>query len=206
MFRTLPSLRFVIPLLLVIALWFAGGHLYTQWQLRRIGEAPLQRSRVMFIALPPDLTAIVAHKTVYVYREQDVQARAFAAGEEPAIRPGAKAIMVEQLIETAPIVLTEAQFEPGATLRTMPAPPPLTGDYGIVQVRLTNEGRQRLWKFSSRNVGRTLVIAVGDRYVARVQVETPLNVSEFEIQPIWHVESARLLQEAINAPREPSSE
>lgn len=201
MFRTLPSLRFVIPVVLLIALWFIGSYLFTQWQLRRIDETPLQRSRVMFIALPNDLTAIVANKTVYVYRQQDVQAKSFSAGEEPAIRPGAKAIMVEQLLERAPIVLTEAQFEPGAELRTAPAPPPLTGDYGIVKVRLTDEGRRRLWKFSARNVGRTLVIAVGDRYVARVQIETPLNVTEFEIQPIWHVESARLLQESLDAPR-----
>lgn len=201
MFRALPSLRFVIPVVLLIALWFIGSYLFTQWQLRRIDETPLQRSRVMFIALPNDLTAIVANKTVYVYRQQDVQAKSFSAGEEPAIRPGAKAIMVEQLLERAPIVLTEAQFEPGAELRTAPAPPPLTGDYGIVKVRLTDEGRRRLWKFSARNVGRTLVIAVGDRYVARVQIETPLNVTEFEIQPIWHVESARLLQESLNAPR-----
>lgn len=201
MFRALPSLRFVIPVVLLIALWFIGSYLFTQWQLRRIDETPLQRSRVMFIALPNDLTAIVANKTVYVYREQDVQAKSFSAGEEPAIRPGARAIMVEQLLERAPIVLTEEQFEPGAELRTAPAPPPLTGDYGIVKVRLTDEGRRRLWKFSARNVGRTLVIAVGDRYVARVQIETPLNVTEFEIQPIWHVESARLLQEALNAPR-----
>ncbi len=201
MFRALPSLRFVIPVVLLIALWFIGSYLFTQWQLRRIDETPLQRSRVMFIALPNDLTAIVANKTVYVYRQQDVQAKSFSAGEEPAIRPGARAIMVEQLLERAPIVLTEAQFEPGAELRTAPAPPPLTGDYGIVKVRLTDEGRRRLWKFSARNVGRTMVIAVGDRYVARVQIETPLNVTEFEIQPIWHVESARLLQEALNAPR-----
>lgn len=201
MFRALPSLRFVIPVVLLIALWFIGSYLFTQWQLRRIDETPLQRSRVMFIALPSDLTAIVANKTVYVYRQQDVQAKSFSAGEEPAIRPGARAIMVEQLLERAPIVLTEAQFEPGAELRTAPAPPPLTGDYGIIKVRLTDEGRRRLWKFSARNVGRTLVIAVGDRYVARVQIETPLNVTEFEIQPIWHVESARLLQEALNAPR-----
>lgn len=201
MFRALPSLRFVIPVVLLIALWFIGSYLFTQWQLRRIDETPLQRSRVMFIALPNDLTAIVANKTVYVYRQQDVQAKSFSAGEEPAIRPGAKAIMVEQLLERAPIVLTEAQFEPGAELRTAPAPPPLTGDYGIVKVRLTDEGRRRLWKFSARNVGRTLVIAVGDRYVARVQIETPLNVTEFEIQPIWHVDSARLLQESLNAPR-----
>lgn len=201
MFRALPSLRFVIPVVLLIALWFVGSYLFTQWQLRRIDETPLQRSQVMFIALPKDLTAIVANKTVYVYRQQDVQAKSFSAGEEPAIRPGAKAIMVEQLLKLAPIVLTEAQFEPGAELRTAPAPPPLTGDYGIVKVRLTDEGRRRLWKFSARNVGRTLVIAVRDRYVARVQIETPLNVTEFEIQPIWHVESARLLQEALNAPR-----
>lgn len=203
MFRALPSLRFVIPVLLLIALWFIGSHLFTRWQLQRIEETPLQRSRVMFIALPDDLTAIVANKTVYVYRKADVQARSFAAGEEPAIRPGARAIMVDQLLERAPIVLTEAQFEPRAELRTAPAPPPLTGDYGIVKVFLTDEGRRRLWKFSAKNVGRTLVIAVGDRYVARVEVETPLNVAEFEIQPIWHVESARMLQEALNAHRTP---
>lgn len=202
MFRALPSLRFVIPVLLLIALWFIGSHLLTRWQLERIEEMPLQRSRVMFIALPDDLTAIVANKTVYVYRKADVQARSFAAGEEPAIRPGARAILVDQLLERAPIVLTEAQFKPRAELRTAPAPPPMTGDYGIVKAFLTDEGRGRLWKFSAKNVGRTLVIAVGDRYVARVEVETPLNVAEFEIQPIWHVESARLLQEAINAPRE----
>lgn len=203
MFRALPSLRFVIPVLLLIALWFIGNHLFTRWQLQRIEETPLQRSRVMFIALPDDLTAIVANKTVYVYRKADVQARAFAAGEEPAIRPGARAIMVDQLLKRAPIVLTEAQFEPRAALRTAPAPPPLTGDYGIVKVVLTDEGRRRLWKFSANNVGRTLVIAVGDRYVARVEVETPLNVAEFEIQPIWHVETAQMLQEALNAPRTP---
>ncbi|MGQ9486193.1 MAG: hypothetical protein ACUVTY_01705 [Armatimonadota bacterium] len=203
MFRALPSLRFVIPVVLLIALWFVGSYLFTQWQLRRIEDAPLMRSQVMFIALPQDMTAIVANKTVYVYRKQDVQARSFAAGEEPAIRPGARAIMVDQLLERAPIVLTDAQFEPNAELRTAPAPQPMTGEYGIVNVRLTDEGRQRLWKFSAKNVGRTLVIAVGDRYVARVQIETPLNVTEFEIQPIWHVESARLLQQALNAPRAP---
>ncbi len=202
MFRALPSLRFVIPVVLLIALWYLGSYLYTRWQLQRIEETPLQRSRVMFIALPKDLTAIVANKTVYVYRQQDVQARSFSAGEEPAIRPGARAIVLEKLLEMAPIVLTEKQFEPNADLRTAPAPRPLTGDYGIVKVRLTDEGRRRLWKFSSTNVGRTLVIAVGDRYVARVEIETPLNVSEFEIQPIWHVESAQMLQEALNAPRE----
>lgn len=201
MFRALPSLRFVIPVVLLIALWFLGSHLFTQWQLQRIEQAPLKRSRVMFIALPTDMTAIVANKTVYVYHKQDVQARSFAAGEEPAIRPGARAIMVDQLLERAPIVLTEAQFEPNAELRTAPAPPPMTGDYGIVKVRLTDEGRRRLWKFSASNVGRTLVIAVGDRYVARVQIETPLNVTEFEIQPIWHVESARLLQQSLNEAR-----
>lgn len=201
MFRTLPSLRFVLPVIGLIALWFIGSHLFTQWSLRRIEETPLERSRVMFIALPTNLTAIVANKTVYVYRKEDVQARSFAAGEEPAIRPGARAIMVDQLLEMAPIVLTERQFYANAELRTAPAPPPLTGEYGIVKVQLTDEGRQRLWKFSSQNVGRTLVIAVGDRYVARVEVESPLNVSEFEIQPIWHVETARLLQEALNEPR-----
>jgi len=192
----------VIPVVLLIALWYLGSYLVTQWQLQRISETPLKRSQVMFIALPDDLTAIVSNRTVYVYRRQDVQGRTFAAGEEPAIRPGARAIVLEQLLERAPIVLTEQQFEPDAELRTAPAPPPLTGDYGIVKVRLTSEGRQRLWKFSAKNVGRTLVIAVGDRYVARVQVETPLNVTEFEIQPIWHVESARMVQEALNAPRQ----
>jgi hypothetical protein len=202
MFRALPSLRFAIPVMLLIVAWFAGRYVYTQWQLRRIEDAPLGRSRVMFIALPDDLTAIVANKTVYVYRREDVQAKSFAAGEEPAIRPGAKAILLDDLLKTAPIVLTEAQFEPNATLRTAPAPPPLTGDYGIVQVTLNDEGTRRLWKFSSENVGRTLVIAVGDRYVARVQIETPLKVTDFEIQPIWHVESAQLLQEALNMSRE----
>lgn len=201
MFRALPSLRFVIPVILLIALWFIGSHFFTQWQLQRIEEPPLQRSRVMFIALPDDLTAIVANKTVYVYRKGDVQAKSFSAGEEPAIRPGARAIIVEKLLERAPIVLTEAQFEPNSELRTAPAPPPLTGEYGMVKVRLTDEGRRRLWKFSAKNVGRTLVIAVGDRYVARVEIETPLNITEFEIQPIWHVESARMLQEALNTPR-----
>lgn len=201
MFRALPSLRFVIPVVLLIALWFVGSYLFTQWQIQRIEDAPLKRSQVMFIALPQDMAAIVANKTVYVYRKQDVQARSFAAGEEPAIRPGAQAIMVEQLLERAPIVLTDSQFEPNAELHTAPAPQPMTGDYGTVKVRLTDEGRRRLWKFSAKNVGRTLVIAAGDRYVARVQIETPLNVTEFEIQPIWHVESARLLQQALNAPR-----
>jgi hypothetical protein len=39
MFRALPSLRFVIPVILLIALWFVGSHFFTQWQLQRIEES-----------------------------------------------------------------------------------------------------------------------------------------------------------------------
>ncbi len=203
MLRRFPSLRFAIPMLLIIAAVYGWNAWQLHVQQTQPPLKPLTPAPVMFLGIPDTHLAVTVNRAVYVYDRKDVQAKSFSSGSEPAIRPGARPLDVRSLLKISQIVLTGAQFTGEPRLETEPAPKPITGEIASLQVHLTDDGRDRLRRFTAAGVKRQLVITLNQRPVAFATVETPLNVSSFTISPIWHVPTARDLQRAIRDTQTP---
>lgn len=203
MLRRYPSLRFAIPMILIIAAVFGWNTWQQHVQQTQPPLSPLPPAPVMFLGIPDTHLAVTVNRAVYVYDRKDVQAKSFSSGSEPAIRPGARPLDARSLLNISTVVLTGAQFRGEPSLQTEPAPKPIIGEIASLQVRLTDTGRDRLRRFTAAGAKRQLVITLNQRPVAYATVETPLNVSSFTISPIWHVPTARDLQQAIRNTQAP---
>ncbi len=197
MLRRYPSLRVVIPLALLLIAISLGRYLIEG---AAGGTAPfvkLSPSKVNFVLVGDDLRAVISNHTVFIYNAADVQGKSFAAGQEPAIKPGARPLTVEQAMAKGGLVMTEKQLK-SAEMHTVDAPKPMVGKYAVVQVQLTPEGRQRLARFTRENPGKQVAISVNGTWTATFDIEGTLAVSGFTIEPVWAIPLATDMAVAIN--------
>ena len=197
MLRRYPSLRVVIPLALLLIAISIGRYLIEG---AAGGTAPFMKlspSKVNFVLVGDDLRAVISNHTVFIYNAADVQGKSFAAGQEPAIKPGARPLTVEQALAKGSLVMTEKQLK-SAEMHTEDAPKPMVGKYAVVQVELKPEGKQRLARFTRENLGKQVAISVNGTWTATFNIEGTLAVSGFTIEPVWAIPLATDMAVAIN--------
>lgn len=197
MLRRYPSLRVVIPLALLLIAISIGRNLIEGAAGGSSPLIPLHPSKVNFVLISDDLRAVISNRTVFIYKASDVQGKAFAAGQDPAIKPGARPLTVDQTLEKGSLMLTEQQLK-SAEMSTMDAPKPMVGKFAAVQVVLTPEGKQRLARFTRENPGKQVAISVNGTWAATFAIGGTLAISNFEIEPIWAIQMATDMTVAIN--------
>ena len=123
MLRRFPSLRVIIPVALILIALSVGRQLIEG---SIGGNAPLPKiepAKVNFVLIPDNLRAIISNRTVFIYKASDVQGKSFAAGQEPAIKPGARPLTVAEALAKGTLVLTEKQPRPFSVKGNGPKPP-----------------------------------------------------------------------------------
>lgn len=197
MLRRFPSLRVIIPVALVLIALSVGRQLIEG---AIGGSAPLPKidpAKVNFVLIPDDMRAIISNRTVFIYKASDVQGKSFAAGQEPAIKPGARPLTVTEALAKGTLVLTEKQLK-SAQMNTMDAPKPMVGKYAVIDVVLTSEGVKRLAHVTRDNPGKQIAISVNGTWTSTFNIEGTMAFNNFRIEPVWSTQLATDMAVAIN--------
>ena len=195
--RRFPSLRVIIPVALILIALSVGRQLIEG---SIGGNAPLPKiepAKVNFVLIPDNLRAIISNRTVFIYKASDVQGKSFAAGQEPAIKPGARPLTVAQALAKGTLVLTEKQLK-SAEMDTVDAPKPLVGKYAVINVVLTSEGVKRLAHVTRDNPGKQIAISVNGTWTSTFDIEGTMAFNNFRIEPVWSTQLATDMAVAIN--------
>ncbi len=146
---------------------------------------------------------------IYEAREED-----FRAPDNPDTRGDAerKRIEANDVLRAMPTVLTEAHIASGRTkLKGRDA---LRGEYYALSLRLTEEGRSRLWTYCRNRVGQQMLLYVGDQAWSAPVITneiasqlwlisrfSPFESSDLEIGPFFDEEiPEELLKAALKKP------
>ena len=197
MLRRFPSLRVIIPVALILIALSVGRQLIEG---SIGGNAPLPKiepAKVNFVLIPDNLRAIISNRTVFIYKASDVQGKSFAAGQEPAIKPGARPLTVAEALAKGTLVLTEKQLK-SAEMDTVDAPKPLVGKYAVINVVLTSEGVKRLAHVTRDNPGKQIAISVNGTCTSTFDIEGTMAFNNFRIEPVWSTQLATDMAVAIN--------
>ncbi len=197
MLRRFPSLRVIIPVALILIALSVGRQLIEG---SIGGNAPLPKiesAKVNFVLIPGDLRAIISNRTVFIYKASDVQGKSFAAGQEPAIKPGARPLTVAEALAKGTLVLTEKQLK-SAQMDTVDAPKPMVGKYAVINVVLTSEGVKRLAYVTRDNPGKQIAISVNGTWTSTFDIEGTMAFNSFRIEPVWSTQLATDMAVAIN--------
>ncbi len=157
-FRQWTATQVVALVLGGLLLIYGANTVYGYYQLSHLHLKPLQPSRFTVLGFPSRemserrwkiIITQEVPKVVEVLREQG-----FARPEYGAEEGSTRRVDIEQVLKACPVVLTEGQIEAvwvekreAETLRGRP-------EYFVVHLRLTPEGRARLWRYAREQVGR----------------------------------------------------
>ncbi len=220
--------RLIWLVLIGLAVLYVGNIALGYWQASRLNLTPLKPSAFTVLGFPSQemeerrWRIIITHevpKVVQQLRETRGFARPDFYPDDPTREAPEdfKRVPVEEVVQVCPVILTEAHIEKvwvetreAETLRAQPR-------FSVVHLRLTKEGRARLWHYARQRVARfralgerprdeRLLVLIGDQFwaapIIRSEVAsswwlasrfTFLQSSDVQIQPIFDESIAEII-------------
>jgi hypothetical protein len=102
---------------------------------------------------------------------------------------------VAEIIAKCPMVLTSDHFSSASMEKRIDDF--YNRDYYVVNLQMTPEGRSRYWQYSRDHDGERLVFIMG-KYVLTCPRIKHMDVSNFDINPVWDKADAEKLVNVIN--------
>lgn len=212
--------RLVLIVLGLLVVLYVGNIAWGYWQTSQIRLTPLKPSAFTVLGFPSQemegrrWRIIITHevpKVVQQLRETGGFSRPDYYPDDPTQEApqNFRRVPLEEVLKVCPVILTEAHIEKAwvetreaETLRARPG-------FSVVHLRLTNEGRARLWHYARQQVARfrtlgerprdeRLLVLIGDQFwaapIIRSEVASSwwlasrfsfLQSSDVQIQPIF---------------------
>lgn len=157
-FRQWSTTRVVVLVLGALLLIYLANTAYSYYQLSRMQLTPMSPSSFTVLGFPSRemgerrwkiIISQEVPKVVEVLREQQF-ARPEPGAEEGAVRR----VLIEQVLKVCPVVLTEQHIQDAWVERREAEVLRARPEYFVVHLRLTPEGRARLWQYARTYVAR----------------------------------------------------